>query len=140
MMQHESDEPILYDWEVRLFILEHFRFQSILKLPDPRAVFSKIAELQVVPDSRGVHLASLYTTGPLEQAWLYVGNTDTRKMRPLWTSFDGIDFQGIYKKSWELGPDALPEMTRNLGRDKRDLMEELFNLCTSNGKRVKLRK
>ena len=138
MMQHEPSKPILYDWEVKLFLLEHIRFQWMLHLKDPKAVFSKIAEKKIVPHPRGAHLATIYTKSPLEHAWLYVGNTDTRKMRPLWTSFDGIDFQGIYKRCLELGPEpAFIEMTKNLGKEKQDLIEKFYNISTSNGKRVK---
>ena len=141
MMQHEPSKPILYDWEVKLFLLEHIRFQSMLRLKDPKAVFLKIAEKQIVPHPRGVHLATIYTKSPLEHAWLYVGNTETRKMRPLWTSFDGIDFQDIYKRclklSLESASGAFSDMTRNLGQDKKDLIEELYNISTSNGERVK---
>lgn len=27
MTQHDWKEPVLYDWEVQLFLLEHLRFQ-----------------------------------------------------------------------------------------------------------------
>ena len=39
MMQHEHSKPILYNWEVKLFLLEHIRFQSMLRLKDPKDVF-----------------------------------------------------------------------------------------------------
>ena len=121
-------QPVLYDWEVQVFLLQHLRFQGMTD-----GDFEKISRQKIVPDPRGVHLATLYSRSMLEFASKNLGDLlDVVLLMPLYSSFDGIHFQELYnrcKAQCSIEQEANPE--------ELNFISPYFELVTSNGKRVK---
>ena len=126
IMQHEWKSPVLYKWEVELFLLEHLLFQ---KLTDRE--FLEISQQQITPDPRGVQLATLYTRGRVDLAATLTGKiVPLIWLLPLYSSFDGIHFQKMYK--W-------CKLSRSISASSEEMkkISFYFNLVTNNGTCVK---
>ena len=129
IMQHEWQTPILFKWEVELFLLEHLRFQ---KLTDSQ--FLEISKQRIIPDPRGVQLATLYTRGRVDLASKLAGKiVPITRVLPLYSSFDGIHFQKMYKR-YKL------YQTIDASRDEVKEISFYFNLITNNGTSVRKEK
>ena len=122
IMQHEWQTPVLFKWEVELFLLEHLRFQ---KLTDSE--FQDISQQEIIPDPRGVQLATLYTRGRVDLASKLTGKiVPIIRVLPLYSSFDGIHFQKMYKRY---------KLDQTIGASSEEVKEIsfYFNLITNNG-------
>ena len=94
IMQHEWQAPVLFKWEVELFLLEHLRFQDLTKHD-----FEEISRHSIQPSARGVQLATLYTQGKVDLASKLAGKiVPIAQLLPLYTNFDGMDFQKMYSR------------------------------------------
>ena len=128
IMQHELEEPVLYDWEVKVFLLEHLRFQSLTDND-----FLEISKERIVPNPRGVQLATLYTSAKFDFASKIVGKiVPIANLMPLNCSLDGIHFQKLY-----LDCKRINSVDLEATIEEKDLIRPYFDIVTSNGIKVK---
>ena len=122
IMQHEWQAPILFKWEVELFLLEHLRFQDMTEND-----FKEISRQSIQPNPRGVQLATLYTFGKIDLASKMVGKiVPIAQLMPLYTNFDGMDFQKMYNRYKVVGfIEATPQ--------ELNTIRFYFDLVTNNG-------
>ena len=123
IMQHNWLTPVLTKHEVQTFILMHLRLKTM--------TYEEIDQmsLDVVPSARSIQLTTLYTTSILPHVSQVVGDVIARKYWMSISNFEGYLFQNLYKdyvlgEGAEVLPGQEPELTN------------LFNIVTSNGKRV----
>ncbi len=131
-MQHEAEAgPVLFPWEVRVFVLAR------LALPSKSvAELSAIPIPPTAPDHRGVQLATLFLRTPLQTAAKMVllptaGREDLLLVR----NYDGKLFQWLYLEA-KREDKTLTEMAEREGVDA-ELMERLVSFATSGGKSVR---
>ena len=126
IMQHEWKIPVLFKWEVELFLLEHLRFQKLTN-----SEFQEISQQEIIPDPRGVQLATIYTRGLVELASKLAGKiVRASLLMPLYCSFDGIHFQTQYNHSKSIqAVEASSEEMKNI--------HFYFDLVTEKGKVIK---
>ena len=129
-MQNNWECPLLYKWEVQLFLLQHLRFKNLTD-----ADFEEISRQNVVPNPRGVELAAIYVHGRLDLASKLVGGiVELKYLLLLYSSFDGIHFQNLYlacKDFCSIESVASP--------DELVSIQKYFNLSTLNGSLVKMK-
>lgn len=121
MLQDDWRAPVLFDWEVRVFLLHHLRLHEE-ELPQFR-----------LPKARGIHLATLYTSGFLPHAASLTPRifNGQEKFFPM-KNFNGILFQSLYSECSES-----QSVVSVATIDEMELMEKYFNIITSSGARVR---
>ena len=126
IMQHEWKAPVLFKWEVDLFLLEHLRFK---KLTDSE--FQEISQQEIIPDPRGVQLAAVYTRGLVDLASKLAGKiVPASLLMPLYCSFDGIHFQTQYNHSKSI-------QAVQASSEEMEIIHFYFDLVTEQGKVIK---
>ena len=112
-----------------MFLLEHVRFQRLTQED-----LARISQEKVIPDPRGVHLATLYTRSLIDTASVVVGNiVATDKLISLLSSFDGIHFQQMYKRC-----KRRKSVDREATYNELSTIRPYFDIITSGGKNVKM--
>ena len=115
-------------FQVEAFLLEHLRFQ---KLTD--SDFFKISQEKIVPDPRGVHLATFYTRALINAASILVGHVaNVVTLIPLFSSFDGIHFQQIYNRC-----KSRKSVDQEASAEELAILRPYFDIVTSGGRDVK---
>ena len=126
MMQNEWKSPVLYEWEVKLFLLEHLQFQNLTN-----SEFQKNLGQDIIPDPRGVQLATIYTRGKVDLASKLAGEIVPASLSmPVYCSFDGIHFQTMYNRYKSV--QAVEASSEEL-----KIIHFYFNLVTKNGSAVR---
>ena len=127
LMQQAWKTPLLYKWEVELFLLQHLRFKNLSDND-----LQEISRPKIVPAARGVHLAAIYTQGKVDLASkLSGGIVQMKYLMPLYSSFDGIHFQKLYLACKE---DCSVESEASL--DELILIRHYFDIITSDGTKI----
>ena len=97
----------------------------------------------VVPDPRGVCVATLYTRGGIYFANKVAGEVVDRKHLLNLNNFDGQIFQWLYSKAKVNGSVEcllqylLSEESLGISQDIFQEMEQIYNFVTSNGQNIK---
>ena len=122
IMQHEWQVPVLFSWEVQLFLLQHLRFQEMTEKD-----FKAISRQSIQPNPRGIQLATLYTQGKVDLASKMAGKiVPIAHLLPLYTNFDGLAFQQMYSRYKAVG---FIEATHQ----ELNTISFYFDLVTNNG-------
>ena len=125
-MQNEWKSPVLYKWEVKLFLLEHLRFQNLTD-----SDFQTNLEQEIIPDPRGVQLATIYTRGKVDLASKLAGEiVPASLLMPLYCSFDGIHFQTRYNRFKSI-------QAVEANSEELKIIHFYFDLVTKNGSAVR---
>ena len=97
----------------------------------------------VVPDPRGVCVATLYTRGGIHFINLVVGEVVDKKHLLNLNNFDGQIFQWLYSKAKLSGSVdcllqyLLSEESLGISQEFFQEMEQIYNFVTSNGRNIK---
>ncbi len=121
------NEPVLYDWEVKIFIIQHL----VLLNKEPEDLSGlKVEYLR----PRAVSLAALYTSCPLYLAFIVSGYPVEAKDFLLVNTFNGKLFQSLYYS--KMAGLSIDTIVRTQGLDK-NMVQTIFDVVTTQGRFVK---
>eukprot|EP00092_Neocalanus_flemingeri_P003391 GFUD01003632.1.p1 GENE.GFUD01003632.1~~GFUD01003632.1.p1 ORF type:complete len:609 (+),score=165.52 GFUD01003632.1:55-1881(+) len=113
-IQHEPSQPVLEEWEAKLFILQHI----LLNRRTCKEVCQSVKSAPI-PTARGAGLATLFTKTVVPHINYVVGSPCTLSMMLNHKNFDGKLFQSLYNRALD-GEDMLA-LCGGVG----DLLEEV---------------
>ena len=113
-IQHELTNPVLEDWEVKIFILQNILVKN-MSVKDTRSSLSS----EVIPSARSCGLATLFTRSIVPHINYVVGLPCPVNLTLNYQNFDGKLFQSLYNRAMS-GEDLL-----SLCKSSQELLEEV---------------
>ena len=113
-IQHELTNPVLEDWEVKIFILQNILVNEMIVSGNRSSLPS-----EVIPSARSCGLATLFTSSIVPLINYVVGKPCPAHHTLNYCNFDGKLFQSLYNRGVS-GEDLLL-----LCRGSQDLMESV---------------